>query len=142
MSFFCCRLLIQVRACLLCLCMFWQCDVFVLLSFLFIQVRAFNGVMYVRVSVSYSYSVMYIRFWCILFIQVRAFNGVLSSPLVIQCDVLFCSHLLFIQVRAFNGAVHVGLGGNVSVAAGPLGRHADATIMVDAWWGWCVCMCV
>eukprot|EP00983_Pelagomonas_calceolata_P020527 646639-Pelagomonas_calceolata.AAC.3 len=34
------------------------------------------------------------------------------------------------EVRAFNGAVHVGLGGNVSVAAGPLGRHADATLMV------------
>jgi lipid-binding SYLF domain-containing protein len=36
-----------------------------------------------------------------------------------------------VQVRAFDGAVHIGLGGNISVAAGPLGRHADATLMVS-----------
>lgn len=34
------------------------------------------------------------------------------------------------QVRAFSGAVHVGLGGSLSVAMGPLGRSADATVLV------------
>jgi len=60
----------------------------------------------------------------------------------------FCARA-HLQVRAFNGAVHVGLGGNVAVAAGPLGRHADATLMVGLLLllllllpSVCVCVCV
>ncbi|KAL6753055.1 DUF500-domain-containing protein [Haematococcus lacustris] len=35
-------------------------------------------------------------------------------------------------VRAFCGAVHVGLGGSLGVSLGPLGRSADATMLVGS----------
>jgi hypothetical protein len=61
----------------------------------------------------------------------RAGDTVTGTTTHGQVVVAFTSTAL--QVRAFCGAVHVGVGGSLSMAMGPMGRSADATVLVGGW---------